>query len=128
MVLKYELKHKDRSMLRITTELYDSIKDLAKQLDVTIVDATRRVIGVGFKIILQYEHGIRPYARKTQNPYDKKKKYKFIKVTRYIHMAIRLYALWLNITITDNTPPASIIPISGEAPENNSWVTTSSAY
>ena len=67
------------------------------------MDATRRVIGVGFKIILQYEHGIRPYARKTQNPYDKQKKYKFIKVTRYIHMAIRLYALWFNITITEAT-------------------------
>ena len=102
MGLKYEIKHKDRSMLRITPELYDGIKDFAQQLDVTIVDATRRVIGVGFNLELRNEPKFRPFVRETQNQYDKRKKYKFVKVTRKIQMAVRLYSLWLNISVTES--------------------------
>ncbi len=101
MGLKYEIKHKDRSMLKITPELYNDIKDLAKQLNVTIVDATRRIIGVGFNLELKNEPKFRPFVRETQNQYDKRKKYEFIKVTRNIQMAVRMYSLWLNITVTE---------------------------
>jgi len=62
---------------------------------------SRRVIRVGFTIKLQDEPGIRPFVRDTQNQYDKRKKYKFVKVSHSIQMAVRMYSQWLNVTVTE---------------------------
>ena len=101
MGVKYELKHRDRTMLRITSKLHDGIKHLAKQLDVSIVETTLRVIVVGLRILAQNSPEGRPYVREINNKRDKIKDYGFIKVSRNIYHAVRMYALSLNITITE---------------------------
>ena len=100
MGIKYELKHRDRTMIRITSNLHDDIKHLAKQLDVSIVETTLRVIGVGLRILAQNIPEGRPYAREIKNKHDKIKDYGFIKVSRNIYRAVRMNALWLNTTFS----------------------------
>ena len=92
MGVKYELKHRDRTMLRITSKLHDGIKHLAKQLDVSIVETTLRVIVVGLRILAQNSPEGRPYVRKIKNKRDKINDYGFIKVSRNIYHAVRMYA------------------------------------
>jgi len=101
MGIKYELKHRDRTMLRITSKLHDSIKHLAEQLDVSMVETTLRVIVVGLRILAQNIPEGRPDVRKIKNKRDKIKDYGFIKVSRHLYHAVRMYSLSLNITITE---------------------------
>jgi len=88
-------------MLRITSKLHEGIKHLSKQLDVCIVETTMRVIIVGLRILLKNSPEGRPNVRKIKNKRDKIKDYGFIKVSRNIYRAVRMYALWLNITFSE---------------------------
>ena len=88
-------------MLRVTSKLHDGIKHLAEQLDASMVETTLRVIVVGLRILAQNIPEGRPDVRKIKNKRDKIKDYGFIKVSRSIYHAVRMYALSLNITITE---------------------------